>query len=260
MNNIWPIALCAVLLVGCASNFEQGVSAYKSGNYDLAAAMFNGPAQAGHAGSQNNLGLLWLNGYGSTPQNPEQALLWFSKAAQQGEPYAMTNIGHMYENGIFVPRNIRTAVGWYTLAARKGRSALFDRLRRLPAVIQAIRGSARGPYRLPVPRRAPHVALIHWLDQPAARQPAAQCRARRSDRFEETPGWAGLGRRPADAYDLGLQPTSPGRCKHPFSLRPGGPVNQYAARETRSSGAQESRLRSAARCSPRRMDNAGHRA
>lgn len=120
MNNIWPIALCAVLLVGCASNFEQGVSAYKSGNYDLAAAMFNGPAQAGHAGSQNNLGLLWLNGYGSTPQNPEQALLWFSKAAQQGEPYAMTNIGHMYENGIFVPRNIRTAVGWYTLAARKG--------------------------------------------------------------------------------------------------------------------------------------------
>jgi len=111
--------LC-VMLTSCASITDQGLNAYHSGNYDLAAAKMNDPAKAGDPVAQNTLGLLWLNGQGSTPQNYNEAMAWFSNAAQQGEPYAMNNIGIMYENGYGVPKDIEKAVAWYTLAARRG--------------------------------------------------------------------------------------------------------------------------------------------
>lgn len=119
MKKIISAIFCA-MLAGCASITEQGLNAYHSGNYDIAAAKMNGPAKSGNPVAQNTLGLLWLNGYGSTPQNFNEAMAWFSKAAQQGEPYAMSNIGVMYENGYGVPKDIEKAVAWYTLAARRG--------------------------------------------------------------------------------------------------------------------------------------------
>jgi hypothetical protein len=55
-------------------------------------------------------------------QNYKTALKWYTLAAKQGDARAQNNLGLMYANGQGVPRNYKTAVKWYTLAAEQGHS------------------------------------------------------------------------------------------------------------------------------------------
>ena len=78
MKTIYSVVFCACLLAGCASNIQQGLNAYHAGNYDLAAAKMNEPAKAGKPEAQNILGILWLNGHGSTPKNYNEAIFEYN--------------------------------------------------------------------------------------------------------------------------------------------------------------------------------------
>ena len=76
--------LTVALLFGCAevcksADFQKGLTAYKSGDYATALREWTPLAKQGHARSQNAL-------------------------------------GSMYRRGCGVPRNLATAVKWYTLA------------------------------------------------------------------------------------------------------------------------------------------------
>ena len=57
---------------------------------------------------------------GGVPQNYEQAVKWYTKAAEQGDVYAQVSLGDMYKYGEDVPKNATEAVKWYTKAAEQG--------------------------------------------------------------------------------------------------------------------------------------------
>ena len=73
-------------------------------------------AEQGEADAENDLGLMYLKGRG-VPQDLAQANAWFRKAAEQGEAEAQRNLGAMYAQGQGVPRDSVEAYKWYTLAA-----------------------------------------------------------------------------------------------------------------------------------------------
>ncbi len=54
------------------------------------------------------------------PQDDQQAVAWFRKAAEQGQADAQHNLGVMYEKGRGVPQDDREAVAWYRKAAEQG--------------------------------------------------------------------------------------------------------------------------------------------
>lgn len=53
----------------------------------------------------------------------EQALHWYTLAADQGFASAMRKIGFMYEWGLGVPRDLEKSLAWDTLAAERGNTA-----------------------------------------------------------------------------------------------------------------------------------------
>ena len=76
-------------------------------------------AESGNVYAQFNLGLMYDEGIG-VPENDKTAVKWYTKAAKQGEPSAQYNLGVMYNNGTGVPENDKTAIKWYTKAAEQG--------------------------------------------------------------------------------------------------------------------------------------------
>ena len=93
---------------------QRGVEAYNSGNYDEAARKWTGIAQAGDARAQYNMGLLWAEGLGSTPRDPNQAMEWFLKAANQGFVPAMVALARVQ----LATDQPDPALSWLNLAAR----------------------------------------------------------------------------------------------------------------------------------------------
>jgi len=54
------------------------------------------------------------------PQDYAQAVVWFRKAADQGDPLAQGALGYMYSKGEGVPQDYAEAVGWYRKGADQG--------------------------------------------------------------------------------------------------------------------------------------------
>jgi TPR repeat protein len=86
------VAALILMLTGAAVSgpFEDGMAAYKSGNYVSAAQVWRPLAEAGDPRAQNNLGLLYAAGQG-VPQDPVLTLMWFRLAASQGFEPAKVN-------------------------------------------------------------------------------------------------------------------------------------------------------------------------
>jgi TPR repeat protein len=59
------------------------------------------------------------NGEG-VPETDKTAVKWFTLAAKQGDVNAQGYLGLMYQNGEGVLENDKTAVEWLTLAAKQG--------------------------------------------------------------------------------------------------------------------------------------------
>jgi TPR repeat protein len=120
--------------------FEDGVAAYKRGDYATALRLLEpiaklgaAPAQLtvglmyaqglgvpqdyqGLANAQINLGNMYLQGIGVLP-NDAEAAKWFGRAAEQGDAKAQNNLGIMYATGKGVPQDTVQAYMWFSLAA-----------------------------------------------------------------------------------------------------------------------------------------------
>jgi TPR repeat protein len=85
-------AALVLMLTGAAVSgpFEDGMAAYKSGDYVSAAQVWRPLAEEGDPRAQNNLGLLYATGQG-VPQDSVLTLMWFSLAAAQGFAPAKVN-------------------------------------------------------------------------------------------------------------------------------------------------------------------------
>jgi TPR repeat protein len=107
-------------------DLERGIDAYYAGAYDKARRLLNILAQQGFARAQFRLGMMYYLGRG-VPQNRIIATEWIRKAlpdvrrqAQEGVAWAQADLGSLYEDGLIVERDTKTAVRWYTRAAEQG--------------------------------------------------------------------------------------------------------------------------------------------
>jgi TPR repeat protein len=76
-------------------------------------------ADQGQAFAQTRLGVLYEYGHG-VRQNYAEALTWYRLAADQGRAEAQFFLGNMYVKGQGVPEDYVLAHMWFTLAAAKG--------------------------------------------------------------------------------------------------------------------------------------------
>lgn len=77
---------------------------------------------------QFNLGRCYYHGDG-VPQDYQQAVYWYRRAAEQGHCEAQYNLGACYENGDGVPQDYQQAVYWYRKAAEQGDTDAKQKLR-----------------------------------------------------------------------------------------------------------------------------------
>ena len=79
-------------------------------------------AEAGDAGAQCNLGILYGNGLDdnchAVEANRPQAVRWLLAAAEQGLPRAQAKLAEAYADGPDVSGHHATACGWFLLAAK----------------------------------------------------------------------------------------------------------------------------------------------
>ena len=53
-------------------------------------------------------------------RDPELAMRWYYRAAEQNHAGAQFNLGHMHEHGSGIPKHLKEALRWYDKAARQG--------------------------------------------------------------------------------------------------------------------------------------------
>lgn len=100
MKLLTLIVLSALLCVvdrASAGQYEDAVTAWKSGDYKAAIVLWRPLAEQGSAKAQNSLGLAYYLGNG-IPADYVEAVKWFRLAAEQGFANAQGNLGRMYES------------------------------------------------------------------------------------------------------------------------------------------------------------------
>jgi len=119
-----------IFTAAVAGDYEDGVAAFKSGDYATAFEKWRSAAQQGEAAAQSNLGIMYMNGRG-VAQDYKEAVRWSLLAAQQGDAKAQLHLGFMYYNGRGVAQDYKEAVRWYLLAARQGNEGAQHNLGRM---------------------------------------------------------------------------------------------------------------------------------
>jgi TPR repeat protein len=111
--------LVACLVSPVWADFQQGLTAYKAGDYSTALKEWRPLAEQGLAKAQHNLGVIYHKGRG-VPQNYTQAIHWYRKAAEQGFAMSQFNLGEMYAGGLGMPQDYVQAYMWYSIANANG--------------------------------------------------------------------------------------------------------------------------------------------
>ena len=88
-------------------------------DYSSAMIWFRKAAEQGNASAQNNIGWLYEKGFG-VQQDYAEAMTWFLKSANQRNADAENNIGWLYSKGWEVKQDYAEAMTWYRKAAGHG--------------------------------------------------------------------------------------------------------------------------------------------
>ncbi|GGY87964.1 hypothetical protein GCM10011613_36240 [Cellvibrio zantedeschiae] len=116
--------LASVVLMASATasitvlaDMESAQAAFKKGDHAAAIKEFTALGNAGNISAQLILGALYSKG-GVIPRDDRGALVWFQRAAEQGNPEAQYQVGNLHENSQ-LPQNYAQAAHWYHRAAQK---------------------------------------------------------------------------------------------------------------------------------------------
>ena len=101
------------------ADYEDGVEAAFSGDFDTAFKEFTIAAQEGLSLAQYNLGILYFTGQG-VEQDFDEAFEWTKRAAEQGHLDAQFNLGSLYLDGQGTQISVLEGVNWFTQAAKSG--------------------------------------------------------------------------------------------------------------------------------------------
>jgi TPR repeat protein len=163
-------AVLAISLVRAAhAGLDEGIAAYRRGDYQAALRELRPLAEEGVPEAQSVLGVMFADGLG-VAENPPEALKWFRRASEQGLADAQLNLGSMYFLGRQVPEDHVEAVKWYRRAAEQGHpQAQFN----LGSMYSVGQGAPRD-----------YVLAYMWCTLSAANLPAGEARDRRAGRCE----------------------------------------------------------------------------
>ena len=101
------------------ADFDEGLAAYKKGDYATALREWQPLAEQGDANAQFNMGVLYYTGRG-VPQDYKTAAQWLRRAAKQGRTDAQAILGEMYASGEGVSQDYIHAHMWADIAAAGG--------------------------------------------------------------------------------------------------------------------------------------------
>jgi TPR repeat protein len=114
------LLLLAAALPAAAGPLEDGLAAYKAGDFDKAAALLMPQAEkSNNPRAQEKIGRMYHRGRG-LPKDAAKAAEWYRKAADQGDAAAAARLGSMYRIGEGLPRDQVQAARWYAMGAQKG--------------------------------------------------------------------------------------------------------------------------------------------
>ena len=121
MKKLILIVLLVIVSTGFAMNLKAVNSKikYKENNHKETTLKLKLLADKGHPESQNQLGWIYDQGQGVI-SNPQKAVEYYLKSANQGFKKAQINIGVMYEIGRGVPQDFEEANKWYLKAEKQG--------------------------------------------------------------------------------------------------------------------------------------------
>ena len=88
-------ALLAVVREMAPDLLQKAESYYKAGEYEQALPLFQKAAESGDDGVAAYLGLMYEKGLGGLPKDDAQAVSWYRKAADAGDPRGMSGLGLM---------------------------------------------------------------------------------------------------------------------------------------------------------------------
>jgi TPR repeat protein/serine/threonine protein kinase len=88
-------------------------------NREEAVKWYRKAAEMGNLSAMNNLGAGYEDGHG-VPKDIEESIKWYRKAAELGLALSQRNLAYAYLSGEGVSKNIETAIGWYKKAAMQG--------------------------------------------------------------------------------------------------------------------------------------------
>ncbi len=102
------------------SDFENGLRAFKEGDFQEALRLLKSPAEEGNAEAQCILGNIYQLGL-SIERDKDEAAKWYLKSANQGYAVASNNLAGMYLAGDFdVVNSKEEAMRWYKISKEQG--------------------------------------------------------------------------------------------------------------------------------------------
>ena len=112
-----------------ARRYRDGVGVKQSDK--KAIELYETAAKRGNAGAQYNLGVFYQHGEHGLTQSSKRAFEYWTLAANQGHSSAQYNLGIMYANGKGVETCYAKAREWWTKAAAQGDEYAIDGLKQL---------------------------------------------------------------------------------------------------------------------------------
>ena len=130
-DSIWRygflLSLTALIYAGAnipaksntSNEFYQGLSAYNTGKFGVAAVIWSRLAEQGSAKAQSGLGTLYYTGSG-VPRDFQRARKLFHAAAQKNVPQAQMFLSLMYRRGDGVRQSYLISYMWCDIAISAG--------------------------------------------------------------------------------------------------------------------------------------------
>ena len=103
-----------------ATNYEDGMKAYKAQDYDNAMKFFDAAGKKDNdVRSIRNLGIMYASGIG-VKKDTNKAIKLLTKASNGGDAYAGYSLGNMYSIGDGVDKDFKEAALWFEKSANAG--------------------------------------------------------------------------------------------------------------------------------------------
>lgn len=115
------------LPIAAFGDYATGHESYLKGEFSVAFREFNPLAKEGNEFAQTSLGLMYEKGQGVL-RDMTKAAHWYRKAAVKGNPIAQNRLGSLYARGAGVQEDYARSVYWFRRAAVQGNATAQNNL------------------------------------------------------------------------------------------------------------------------------------